>query len=107
MGQAHTHGTWRVKKGREDEFVAAWHELASWTNDDFGEVGGGRLLQDDNDPTLFYSVGSWPSDEAIEAWRTHPEFARRLEAIDELIDSRHIETLKLRAEVGDFCSVPA
>lgn len=107
MTQPHTHGTWHVKKGREDDFVAAWHEMASWSNDEFGEVGGARLLQDDADPTLFYSVGSWPSDEAIAAWRTHPGFRKHLEAIADLLESRKIETLKLRAEVGEFCSVPA
>jgi len=106
MAQPHTHGTWRVKPGREDEFVARWKDLAGWTNDEYGEVGGGRLLQDDGDPTLFYSVGSWPSDDAIEAWRAHPEFRKRLEAIDPLLESRQIETLKLRAEVGELCSVP-
>ena len=107
MAQPHTHGTWRVKPGREDDFIAAWHEMASWTNTDFGEVGGARLLQDQNDRTLFYSVGSWPSNEAIDAWRTHPEFTKRLEAIADLLESRQIETLELRAEVGEFCSIPA
>ena len=107
MGQPHTHGTWHVKPGREDDFIAAWREMASWTNEDFGEVGGARLLQDDQDTRLFHSVGSWPSDTAIEAWRAHPEFKKRLKAIDELVESRQIETLKLRVEVGDFCSLMA
>jgi heme-degrading monooxygenase HmoA len=96
-----------VKPGREDEFISTWREMASWSNEEFGESGGARLLQDDKDPRLFYSVGSWPSDEAIAAWRAHPEFQQRLEAIDALIERRQIETLTLRAEVGDFCAVPA
>jgi heme-degrading monooxygenase HmoA len=107
MGQPHTHGSWRVKPGREDDFVAAWREMASWSNDQFGEVGGARLLQDQKDPTRFYSVGSWPSNEAIEAWRAHPEFRQHIAAIEDLIESFTIDTLELRAEVGEFCAVAA
>ncbi len=31
MDQLYTHGTWKVKRGREDEFIDAWRELAEWT----------------------------------------------------------------------------
>jgi hypothetical protein len=39
MGQPYTHGVWKVKPSREEEFVAAWTELAEWTA---REVPGSR-----------------------------------------------------------------
>ena len=107
MGQPHTFGTWHVKPGHEEQFVAAWQEMASWTGDDIDQLGGGRLLQDQSDPTRFYSFGSWESDEAIASWRERPGFKQRLVAMSDLLDSYEIKTLGLRAEVGELCALPA
>ena len=106
MGQPHTVGIWRAKPGREDDFIAAWREMATWTTDDVGEIGGGRLLQDQNDPTRFYSFGSWSSNEAIAAWRALPGFKHHLAGMDGLLEDFKTETLELRAEVGDLCATP-
>jgi len=107
MGQPHTFGSWRVKAGREDDFVAAWHDMAGWTEDDIHHLGGGRLLQDQEDPSRFYSFGSWESNEAIETWRERPGFRQRIAAMGDLLESFEIRTLELRAEVGELCALPA
>lgn len=104
MGQAHTCGIWVAKPGREEDFIAAWHDAAQWTTREY-PVGGGRLLQDKKDPRRFYSFGVWSSTDDIEAWRASSEFKERLAALEEIVDDFRIETLELRAEVGDPCAV--
>jgi heme-degrading monooxygenase HmoA len=97
MGQLYTHGRWVVKEGQQERFQAAWQELAEWTNANVeGAVGGeARLLQDLDDPRLFYSFGPWESLEAIQAWRAADGFQARVGRIRELLDSFEARTLRL------------
>jgi hypothetical protein len=87
MRNVWTHGVWRVKPGREEEFVAAWRELVPLGT----ELGGG-------DPTLlhaeggvFHSFGSWPNREAIERFRER--LGPRLGAMNELLEGFEASTL--------------
>lgn len=105
MGRPHTCGIWNVKAGREDEFTAAWREMAQWATDATGGVGGARLLQDQSEATRFYSFGSWESNEVIADSRARPAFKERLEAIESLVDSFEMRIVEERAEVGDLCSL--
>lgn len=95
MGRLYTHGRWVVKEGHEERFQAAWQEFAEWTNAEIsGAVDGEvRLLQDLDDPTLFYSFGPWDSVEAIQAWRANPGFQERVGRIRELLVSFEAHTL--------------
>jgi heme-degrading monooxygenase HmoA len=97
MGQLYTHGRWVVKEGQQERFQAAWQELAEWTNANVeGAVGGeARLLQDLDDPGLFYSFGPWETLEAIQAWRAADGFQERVGRIRELLDSFEARTLRL------------
>jgi hypothetical protein len=63
LGRLYTHGRWVVKEGQQDRFQAAWKDLAEWTNAEIsGAVAGeARLLQDLDDPTLFYHSSPTPS----------------------------------------------
>ena len=85
MGTPYTHGRWKVKEGREDEFVAVWQ--------DFAQLGaergatGIRLLQDLDTPTRFYSFGSWGEQEQIVAFRDDPEFQRHVDGMNEIVES--------------------
>jgi len=95
--QLYTHGRWVVKAGQEERFQAAWRELAEWTNANIsGAIGGeAKLLQDLDDPTLFYSIGPWQSLEAIQAWRADAGFQARVGAVRELLESFEPHTLRL------------
>ena len=95
MGRSYTHGRWVVKEGQQERFQAAWQEFADWTNAEIsGAVAGeARLLQDLDDPALFYSFGPWDSVEAIQAWRANPGFQERVGRIRELLVSFEAHTL--------------
>ena len=85
-------GTWTVRHGHEDEFVAAWREFASWSAAQFP---GARawLLRDRDRPNVFVSVGPWPSDDAVAAWRALPGFGERIGRIRPLLESFEPRTL--------------
>jgi len=99
MGQPYTMGNWVAKPGREEEFVAAWLELAEWTKREIGAPSA-TLLRDIGDPTRFVSFGPWDSLEAIDAWRALPGFRERVERIRGFLESFEPNTLELVATVG-------
>lgn len=82
--QSFTTGIWNVKKGKEQEFINAWKEIAEWT---FNNMDGGsaRLLQDSKDQSRFVSVGQWMSENNIQKWRETDEFKKALEKINNLL----------------------
>ena len=73
MTNVWTHGTWVVKPGMEDAFVAAWARLA---NEATGRFGGARphLLRDRERPNVFRTLGPWPSLQAVEEFRASDLF---------------------------------
>jgi len=100
MGQPYTLGNWVAKPGREEEFVAAWQELADWTRGEFGERSSAKLLRDMADPRRFVSFGPWDSLEAIDAWRALPGFKEGVSRIREFLESFEPVTLEVVAAVG-------
>jgi quinol monooxygenase YgiN len=98
MGQPYTHGVWTVKPGREEQFVAAWTELAEWS---FREVPGSvwaKLLRDSSTPNRFISFGPWEDLDAIDRWRAHPGWQERVQRLRELLEGFEPSTLELVAE---------
>lgn len=71
-GQAYTLAMYQVKAGREDEFVAAWNELASTFSSLPEPPLWGTLIRHRADRTLFYSFGPWRSPEHVRAMRESP-----------------------------------
>ena len=100
MGQPYTLGNWTAKPGREEEFVAAWQEIADWTRREVGGTSWARLLRDVADPRRFVSFGPWESLEAIDVWRALPGFQERVSRIREFLESFEPVTLEAVAEVG-------
>lgn len=78
--QVYTLGRWVVHPGREDEFVAAWKDLASV----FASLehppppGSGTLVRSLDDPTLFYSFGPWDDPAHVAEMRAHPQARERI-----------------------------
>jgi quinol monooxygenase YgiN len=94
MGDLYTHGVWIAKPGREDEFVAAWSELAEWTERDVAPAAIGTLLRDLTTPNRFISFGPWESMEQIEDWRGRHGWKTRVARLRELLDAFEPSTLE-------------
>jgi heme-degrading monooxygenase HmoA len=75
--ETYTSGSWKVKPGEEDAFVAAWKGFVSWAKEHDGS-GTFRLVRDVEDPTRFMSFAPWESFEAQQAWKELPEFPERI-----------------------------
>jgi quinol monooxygenase YgiN len=86
----YTSGDWRVRPGREDEFVAAWHELAQWTVDNLDDTGQGTLLRDSEDPSHFLSFGSWRDAETVTRWRQTDGYRDSMAKIEGMTESMRI-----------------
>lgn len=99
--QSFTTGIWNVKKGKEQEFINAWKEIAQWT---FNNMDGGsaRLLQDAKDQSRFISVGKWVSENNIQKWRETTEFKTALEKMNNLlVEPSEPHTMKEVVAVGE------
>jgi heme-degrading monooxygenase HmoA len=99
--QSFTTGIWNVKKGKEQEFIEAWKEMAEWT---FNNIDGGsaRLLQDSKDGSRFISVGQWTSENNIQKWRDTDEFKNALNKINTLLaEPAQPHSMREAAVVGE------
>jgi quinol monooxygenase YgiN len=99
MATVYTSGEWRTKEGREQEFISAWQEFASWTTENFPEAMEAKLLQNRDDSTLFVSFGQWEEEEAIPTWRASQEFQQWMAKIGETLENREMRALDVVAEV--------
>ncbi|MCZ7526343.1 MAG: antibiotic biosynthesis monooxygenase [Acidimicrobiia bacterium] len=85
--EIYTLGVWRVKDGKQSEFVEAWKGLGRY----FGSLprppGQGTLLQSLDEPQQFYSFGPWRTLDDIQEMRsrrdTPTEIAKLMDLCDE------------------------
>ncbi len=78
----YTLGVWRVKPGQEEAFIQAWKGLGEiFAQLPLAPDGQGTLIQSINDPTLFYSFGSWKSLADIQAMRNSPQAQEGIERL--------------------------
>jgi hypothetical protein len=84
--EVYTLGVWRVKDGKESEFVEAWKGLGRH----FGSLphppGEGTLLQSFDEPQQFYSFGPWGTLDDIEEMRSHPDTPEEIGKLMDLCD---------------------
>jgi heme-degrading monooxygenase HmoA len=73
-------GRWCAKDGEEDDFVREWTEFAHWLST-FDGAGSPRLTRDAHDDGRFVSFADWSSAEAMQAWKSHPEFRERMSRV--------------------------
>ena len=88
-----THGTWTVKPGREDDFVAAWQAMARDVAAHIGGVHPPTLLRDHDRTNVFVSFGPWDSADAVTRFRASEPFRRGTAAMGELLESFEAHTL--------------
>ena len=99
MADLFTHTTWRVKAGREEEFVAAWEEWIRWSQSAM-PLSGATLLQDCDDPTRFVSFGRWESLQQVSGWRSDPEYQARVARMQDLVEQFDPQTMAQVASLG-------
>ena len=85
MGEIYTTGTWRPTRGREDAFMQAWAEFASWASSRDG-AGTLTLTRERSDSRRFVSFGVWESEEAVRAWKGGDEFREGLARVLQHVD---------------------
>src|SRR5512143_2364905 len=94
----YTLGIWRVKPGKEAEFIEAWKGVSAvFSQLDNPPGGKGTLVQSLSDPLLFYSWGEWPSLQAIQAMRLDPRAKEALGKVGDLCTESAPGTYKLVA----------
>lgn len=84
--EVYTLGEWRVKAGREADFIAAWQALGRYFAELPNPPGEGTLVQSVDDPQLFYSFGPWDRLEDIEEMRSQPETPAEIGKLMELCE---------------------
>ncbi len=83
--RVYTLARWRVREGKEGEFIVAWKDLSELFAGLAQPPGGqGTLVQSLNEPLLFYSFGEWPSLEAVQAMRQDANAQDRIRRLAEL-----------------------
>jgi heme-degrading monooxygenase HmoA len=94
-GDLFTLGIWKVKPGKESEFVAGWTDFARWSMKNApGAAGDVRLLRDADKPATFISFGAWDSADRVIAWRQRPEFREFFLKARELCEAIEPHTLE-------------
>lgn len=91
VGEVWSSGIWTVKAGRASEFIEAWQEFAEWSNVAHGPTFAWLLRHRDR-PGEFESIGPWPDDATMAAWRADPEFGRRIGRLRDLVDAFEART---------------
>ncbi len=96
-GPAYTLAMWRVKEGREEEFVDAWKgELAEFFLSLANPPETGTLIRSVEDPQLFYSFGPWRTLDDVREMRSHPRTAVVMGKMRDLCEE---------VKAGDFLAV--
>ena len=95
----YTLGMWKVKLGREAEFVKTWKDFAEWTSKNQMGASEAVLLRDVEQPQKFISFGPWRNKEAVQAWRKRPEFGEFVKQARELCEEMQPNMLKVAARV--------
>jgi hypothetical protein len=94
-----TYALWRVKPGRETEFITAWKDLAEIFTSLPQPPLWGRLVQSNTTPNEFCSFGPWHSLADIEAMRKDPRAQEGIKRVRALVDEGSPTTAKLIREI--------
>ena|SRR2546423_9623862 len=86
VGQPFTSGTWQVKTGQEEEFVRRWTAFTQWAQREASGAQGFVLIRQVEDPRRFVSFGSWDSKEAVDLWRSSPDFTKYMGSCREVCE---------------------
>ncbi|HOP39515.1 MAG TPA: antibiotic biosynthesis monooxygenase [Geobacteraceae bacterium] len=92
----HTSGSYTIKPGREQAFLAAVEAVAEWTLDNFTAIREITLYRDRTHAGRFVTLFRWDDEESIETWRADPEFGPYMTQVRE--QCRMVELSSLETE---------
>ncbi len=95
--EVYTLGVWRVKDGKQSEFIEAWKALGDYFRGLENPPGEGTLVQSIDEPHLFYSFGPWRSLDDIEAMRSRPETPQEIGKLMDLCEEGRPGTFRVVA----------
>jgi heme-degrading monooxygenase HmoA len=95
----YTHAQWRVKPGREAEFIKAWKDLAKAFSNLPARPLRSTLIQSLVDESLFYSFGQWKSLSDIVAMRHTPRAREAFQKAMELCIEVTPSTYRMIADI--------
>jgi heme-degrading monooxygenase HmoA len=98
MAETYSSGVWTAKEGEDEAFVEAWTEFARWLSTMPG-AGTARLTRTVGAPQRYLSFASWESPDALDAWKSNPEFSRRIAAVREHVTDFTPSEYELVAQV--------
>jgi len=78
--------------------LKAWTEFARWLSTMPG-AGTARLIRNLSEPRRYLSFAPWESAEAMQAWKSNPEFRQRMAAVQEHVTEFTPSEFELVAEV--------
>jgi heme-degrading monooxygenase HmoA len=86
MSELITTGIWRVRPGREAEFIQEWTRFTQWASAMPGSATL-RLGCDLGDPQRYVSFAAWDNAEAAHAWKQSPEFRDKIAQVLQHVDA--------------------
>jgi heme-degrading monooxygenase HmoA len=93
--EIYTLGVWRVKEGKQSEFVEAWKGLGRHFRSLPHPPGEGTLLQSLDDPQQFYSFGPWRTLDDIHAMRGDPGTPKQIGKLMDLCEEGRPGTFRV------------
>jgi heme-degrading monooxygenase HmoA len=100
IGTPYFLGVWKVKPGKETEFMDTWKAFAMWTRGHHDWVKDVTLLRDPANPQRFFSFGPWRRLADLEDWKRTPEYIKAINDLKELCDEVQPNTLTCVAYLG-------
>lgn len=95
--EIYTLGAWRVKDGKQSEFVEAWKALGRYFRGLPHPPGKGTLLQCVDEPEQFYSFGPWRTLDDIQEMRSRPETPKEIGRLMDLCEEGRPGTFRVVA----------
>ena len=93
-------GAWTIKPGRENEFISAWNGFAQWTTEVTFGASQGTLVQDIDEPRLFYCFWPFNSADDVRDWRSEPKFREFMMRMRAFCESCHPSIARVVGKVG-------
>lgn len=106
MAKAYTLASYKVKPGRDMEFMRAWDDLASTFSALPKPPYWGTLIRSRADPTLFYSFGPWENEADVAAMRNNATAVAAFGTIRDVCDAitpgdyEMVRHVRVRAEAS-------
>jgi heme-degrading monooxygenase HmoA len=97
----YTLSVWQVKPGMEDEFRAAWRDLAKAFSELSDPPISITLLQNTDDPHLFYSFSPWASMDAVHAMRRNSDARKEIRRVTGLCTEFRMDNFHARDEIDN------